>query len=239
MILETFTILNATVLASKMIYKGVIDYHATYTKIVNNGLYHITSKENAFKIMASETLNPSGHINSLGVKKVFFFAGIPSLNELSSNAAFELNNETLYAIKVTPSHEEMINFKTRIYNDQAITYEGQYKLNKNSSKIVELIYDYDENNNTIIREKNEMEYKNYQQPNDIKHKLKGNSEFLTTLKGLGISYFREFKSLGELLKTNSLSLINKPNKSDLITQLKEEKEKLHTNNIMQKTSITK
>lgn len=208
MIIESFLILNTSILATKMIYKGVVDYHDTYNKIINNGLYHVTSKENALKIINDGVLNPSGYINSLGNKKTFFFAGIPTLNDLSTNCAYELNNETLYAIKIKPNHNEMSEFKTRVYNDQSIVYEGDYKLDKTNSEIVELVYDYDDNKNIIIREKKEEEYKSYTQPFDIKNNLHSKNKFYTLLKTMGISYFREYTNLTNLVKNKSLQLVN-------------------------------
>lgn len=226
MILETFVVLNTSVLATKMIYKPVVDYHDTYNKVVNEGLYHITSKENATAILESDSLNPSGYVNSLGSKKVFFFAGIPTLEELSTNAAFELTNETLYAIKIKPTYDEMASFKTRVYNDKAIAYEGEYKLNKDNSERVELIYDFNKDHNIIIREKNEAEYLQYEQPKEIKDKLCLKSKLMTTLKGMGVSYLREFKALGELVKNKSYVLMKNISNRDTIDRLKEERDNL-------------
>lgn len=239
MVLETFVVLNTSVLVTKMIYKSVVDYHDTFNKVVNEGLYHITSKDNANSIIESGQLKPSGHVNSLGTKKTFFFAGIPTLEELTTNAAFELNNETLYAIKVNPSYLEMASFKTRIYNDKAIAYEGDYRLTKENSEQVELVYDYDKNKNIIIREKTKEEYKNYEQPLEIKKELGANSKLMTSLKGMGVSYLKEFKSLGNVIKNGTYSLIKNTNNKEEIEKLNEERSKLIDNNNEQVVTNTR
>lgn len=51
----------------------MIDNHELFKKIVEEGLYHVTTKESADKILESGVLNLSNVLLSLGIPKVFFF----------------------------------------------------------------------------------------------------------------------------------------------------------------------
>lgn len=226
MVLETFIVINVVALISKTIYKKINDKHETYHKIVNDGLYHITTKENIEKIIESGHLNPSNNLISLGFKKTFFFAGTPSFKDIQTNIAAELGNETIHALRIKPDFEELANFKARTENDGAVAYEGKYKIKKENVSKVEMIYDFDKEKNLILREKTEEEYKEYKQPEEIKKKLNAKNKLMASLKGLGIATVREYVEVGKMLKKNSVKLIKNLNNEKNLEKLREEREKL-------------
>lgn len=198
MIIESILIANLLMLATKGIYTKVIDKHAIYSKIINEGLYHVTTEENALKILESGTLNPSNNFLSLGGKKAFFFAGIPSYMDLCTNTAEHINNYSFKAVKIKIKYEELAQFKCRSFNDDSIIYEGKYQLPKDRVSIEELVFDLDKDKKIIVREK--VLNENYN-PKENKELLKVlNNGLMATTKNLLKSYINEYKMLGSSIK---------------------------------------
>ncbi|MBQ9659118.1 MAG: hypothetical protein IJV31_10220 [Clostridia bacterium] len=115
-------------------------------KIIEEGIYHFTSKENATKIMESEYIAPTNGVGDNHFAKsrygdnfaqfVYMFAGKPNANELSQNVAYKGTKDgTFYAIKYTPDKFELENFTQRLI-DGAITYEGRLDIPKDQMKMV-------------------------------------------------------------------------------------------------------
>ena len=79
-------IIASGILISKGFDSRIIDKNATFMKIVNEGLYHFTSLENAKKILDSGYIKPSSPFVSYGTKeKCYFFAGMPDYETYAQN----------------------------------------------------------------------------------------------------------------------------------------------------------
>lgn len=138
----------------------------TREKILNEGLYHFTSKEVAERIIKDQYLRPTkGKVANHGGKdKVFMFAGIPSVVDFSRNLPSNLNpfisgNLEFSAVKTEPNKYELSHFKERL-QDSAITYEGHYNIGADRAKAVELVLDIDEKGKCNFREKTQEEIEN-------------------------------------------------------------------------------
>lgn len=139
MILETFLVLALSFLSTKGIYAKVVDNHAVFQKILNEGLYHVTTQEKAEKILSDGIIRASNIHMSLGREKTFFFAGCRTYQELESNCNKIMGRDDLVALKIHLTYEELaLNFKERILNDHAIIYEGSYTLPEGRCEITHL-----------------------------------------------------------------------------------------------------
>ncbi len=194
MVLETFVAINSGVLATRAINTKVDK--DMRNKILSDGLYHVTTDENAEKIMESGYIKPSNVILSLGKKKCFFFAGTPSYKDLSSNCASEATKYEFKAIKLMPNNEELSKFRQRTFNDDSITYKGRCNLPKERTEVVDLVLDIDEKGNIFTREKTEEELENYVPKPELVEKMKeqGNTNILNVI---GKAYVNEYKTVGQ------------------------------------------
>jgi len=115
-------------------------------KIMENGLYHITSEENADKILRTGKLFPSrsrASYSTLGRKSCFFFAGKPRLSDLVYNIT-KINPE-LAIIKITPEtlkqNPDFVKKLTHRKFDGAIMYKGTCKVPMEKSKLMFMLKD--------------------------------------------------------------------------------------------------
>lgn len=118
-----------------------------------NGLYHFTKEEYADKIMDSQTIHPSGSAFSLGAKKVFFYAGIPSLEQVRENMADKYRQYEWTAIKIVPAQDELKDYKVRALDDKSVAHKGECELEGKNVKKVNLVLDMNEKGDLFIREK--------------------------------------------------------------------------------------
>lgn len=164
MILNTFIVVGVAILASYVATKGVyrkIDNHATFTKILNEGLYHFTSEENCKKIIESGYVKAVDRRTSYSiVKKSFFFAGIPSFENLEINTGLG-NNAKLTAIKIKPTFEQLASFKCRNLNDDSIVYDGNCNVDDKNVSIAYLISELDKNGHIQYKEVKKEIYDSY------------------------------------------------------------------------------
>lgn len=120
----------------------------TKQKIVTEGIYHLTTRENAERILESGFMMPSkGVVNNHFSKSihgkgfadfVYMFAGKPDLYMLSKNLSHRLgekNDGTFYAVRHTPDKYEIENYTER-FQDGAITYEGKLDIANSNPEIV-------------------------------------------------------------------------------------------------------
>lgn len=189
MILNTFLVIyalmNIGLVVTKGSYKNVVDNHAIFQKIINEGLYHVTTLENAKKILASGQLTPSNALVSYGTPKVFFFAGKPTYEQLESNCDKLLNREDMVAIKVKLSYEELaLHFKERFLNDHALVYDGTYKLPLENVSISYLSVQKEDGKEIIVESNKPM--KTEETRSQIQHNIR--------------AYLNEFKIFGSTLK---------------------------------------
>lgn len=165
MILESMVVYGVVTLASyvatKCIYRK-IDNHATFNKILNEGLYHFTSEENCKKIIESGFVKESSKFASYSnVKKSFFFAGIPSFEDTIMNLDFASVSSKLTAIKITPTFEQLASFKCRTLNDNAIVYDGNCKIDDKNASIAYFVTDLDKKGKIHYTEVDKKTYDEY------------------------------------------------------------------------------
>lgn len=127
-------------------------------KVLNDGLYHFTSFDSATKILESGYVKESDFFVSYGKKKSFFFAGIPTVEDLAVNVR-GLEPKRI-AVKFDVDADNLINFKYRKFADNAISYEGRYKFDKSKASIVYLGL-FEENGNLVYKELPKVDFDNY------------------------------------------------------------------------------
>lgn len=127
-------------------------------KITSEGLYHITSESAVNAIIETGYFKPSNFIASYGKRKVFFFAGIPSYNEVILNGIKDVDKQKLIAIKIKLTEEQIKNFKIRKYDDGVITYNGKLYIEQLDTAIAYLILDVNEYGQLYFKEVSKEEY---------------------------------------------------------------------------------
>ena len=195
MILESFLVASGVSIASRMVHTKVEKDKQVTDKILSDGIYHITSIENANKIIDSGHIRPSSNLISMGRKKCFFFAGTPDYDQICSNCASSATKYEFSAIKVMPNKDELASFKQRSLNDGAITFIGKCDLPEDRANIVQMVLDLDKDNKVISREKTEEEIKkgDYIPSEMLYEKLKlSDNKKIEMAKKLGGSYIKEF-----------------------------------------------
>ena len=123
-------------------------------EILKNGLYHITPNEEiSRKIVESQHFKPARglfkNFNSYGKACVCFFDRAPTIDNYLKNLSegettnpYVNPNIVTTAVKVSPkTKEELINYKSRALNDNAILFEGYCVLPKDEIKSVYLVPD--------------------------------------------------------------------------------------------------
>lgn len=119
-------------------------------KINKEGIYHLTTKENAEKIMESGFIAPTtkkvdnhfmkSRYENKYAQLVYMFAGKPDMYALRKNmtrAFGDKEDGTFYAIKHTPDKYEMENYTKRL-EDGAILYEGKLDLQNSNPQLVRM-----------------------------------------------------------------------------------------------------
>jgi len=194
MVLESFIAVNSAMLATRAINTKI--EQDMKDKILDEGLYHVTTAENAQKIIESGHIKPSSNILSLGSKKCFFFAGLPSYKDLASNCASEAAKYEFKAVKLNPNSEELSKFRQRAFNDDSITFKGRCDLPEERTEVVDLVLDIDEKGNIYTREKTEEELEKYIPKDELVQKMQelGSNNMLGVMAK---SYIREYKTVGQ------------------------------------------
>ncbi|MDD2469335.1 MAG: hypothetical protein PHI22_00120 [Bacilli bacterium] len=222
MVLETFMILNALTfgltLGSKFIYKRINDKHDVFLKIYNEGLYHFTSKKNAFEIMESGHIRPSGVVSSYGAPKTFFFAGVPQFDDLISNAKLEDIDYEFYAIKLNLKYEQIAQFRERSLNDKAVVYNGSCQLDDKQAEIIKLVVDLNKEGNLFLRE-HDIEEK-YEPSLEVIERMKKDKTFYGRLKlianTLKLDVVRTVENIATLFTSKRFKLYPAPYQKDNI-----------------------
>ena len=122
----------------------------TKKKIFEDGIYHITTKEKAIKILNSGFIAPStGKLNNHYSRSrnndeyadfVYMFAGKPDAAMLVKNMSHSFGDKkdgTFYAIKYTPDKFEIENYTERL-QDGVITHEGKLDFVNSKPQIVRM-----------------------------------------------------------------------------------------------------
>lgn len=229
MVLDTFLIVNTTLfsmmVAKKLIYTKITDKHAVFNTILNDGLYHITSKENADKILESGYIKPSNIISSYGTRKCFFHAGIPNFDVLCLNAN-KITPE-MYAIKIKPTYEQLAQFRHREYSDNAITYEGRCNLEDKQVELVKLIVELE--NNKLVNKETDVNYE-YYPTEEIINKINLNNRLIAKLnqikEGLKFEFKMLYKQLTSLFENKRYKVYRTKHFLNKIDLIKYQKKKL-------------
>lgn len=164
MIVESMLVYGVVTLASYVATKCVyrkIDKNATFNKIMNEGLYHFTLEENCKKILESGYVKEFSKFASYGNEKSFFFAGVPSFEDMVINCDFASISGKLTAVKIKPTFEQLASFKTRTLNDNAITYDGNCKIDDKHASIAYFVTDLDKNGKVFYTEVDRKTYDEY------------------------------------------------------------------------------
>lgn len=120
-------------------------------KIQDEGLYHITSKEAAMKIMESGYLLPTkGVMDNHFAKErygdkfadfVYMFAGKPTPELYEKNLSHRVCEDgTIYAIRYKPNEYDINNYTERL-GDGAITHEGVLDISNSNPEIVRMKFE--------------------------------------------------------------------------------------------------
>lgn len=150
-------LISPIIISLKRYYLPIFRKSELFFKCYNEGLYHMTKEENIINILESGYLKASSKYQSYGDKKVFLFAGIPTVEDICINASFK---EKLVAIKINPTNEELSAFIYRSKDDEAIAYQGNLTL---TDKQIEIVYLglYKEKDNFLYKTISKEEYDNY------------------------------------------------------------------------------
>lgn len=215
-ILGSFLAINSGIIASKAILTKINEQ--MNDKIISEGLYHVTSKENVDAIIKSKYIRPSNYIISYGRKRCFFFGGIPSPNDLRKNVGNSFSSYEFNALKIdfkkdkdgnNIDKEESLKllrkYKQRSFNDDAICYNGKCELNDKCFSSVSLVYDFDINHNIVLREKTEAEKINgYVPSEEIVKALNISKSKISNVKTFGSVYkyevVRPARKIFEIIK---------------------------------------
>ena len=121
------------------------------TKIQEEGLFHVTSKESAMKIMESGFLLPTKGLADNHFSKsrygdgfadfVYMFAGKPTVEMYSNNLSHQACKDgTIYAVRYRPNEYDINNYTERL-EDGAITHEGILDITDSKPEIVRMTID--------------------------------------------------------------------------------------------------
>lgn len=208
MIIESMAVIGVVTFASYVATKGVyrrIDNHATFNKILNEGLYHFTSEENCKKIIESGFVKSSSKSSSYStVAKSFFFAGVPSFEDMIMNYEFGSISSKLTAVKIKPTFEQLASFKTRNLNDNAIVYDGNCKIDDKNVSISYFVTDLDKNGKIHYTEVDKNIYDNYipsKEFQDLCDKFKKN-RLGFVMKALKIDMKFSYESVATIMNEN-------------------------------------
>ncbi len=151
MIFETIVVANIVFIATKAVHTSVLENEKIKEKILKEGLYHITNEKSIDEIVKSGELVPGEDSRFFKKDKVYFFAGIPSWHDVCLNVnMFDLE---MQALKINLNENQLNELTHRQFSDQAIAYDGIFKIPKSQIEIVDLVLDLDEKKEIIVKEK--------------------------------------------------------------------------------------
>lgn len=156
-------ILSPVIAASKSSNSQLLMSRDLMLKAYNEGIYHFTSDEASKMIMETNYVRASNSFTSYGKKRSFFFAGIPSFEDLAVNSLLYSKDgvaKKLTAVKINLPYEELAEFNYRDRNDCALLHDGNLEFDNNKAKI-EYLGLVIENGKPSYKPISEKEYENY------------------------------------------------------------------------------
>lgn len=201
-VIGTLLAYNVSLIALKKIYVDIEGQ--TKKDILKHGLYHITKRKNAEKIMKDGHINPSKWLASMGRKRTFFFAGCPTIELLRENVAGSSEQFEWTAINVRPDEKDLENYKIRKYDDNSVTCKGKCELEEGKVRMVELCLDLNQDGIPFIREKTPEELEHgYEPSEELKMKFNGGKKkSLPVIRNLLKAYFaKPFQMASKLISS--------------------------------------
>ena len=182
-------------LFSRFKHSNVIDNVEISNKVLNDGIYHFTSLDSAAKILDSGYVKESDYFVSYGKKKSFFFAGIPTVEDLAVNVR-GLEPKRV-AVKFNVDADNLVDFKYREFADKAISYEGRYNFDKSKASIAYLGL-FQENGELVYKEISKADFDNYKCDISTNKLATSINNYKSTMVGIGreLDYFTD--NLGRL-----------------------------------------
>ena len=188
----------------KFYFESINTDSKVWSNIKQNGLYHFTTEENANKILESGYIKASNKFTSYDlVNRTFFFNGVPNfisyVNDLGGI------NEKAIAIKIDVNDVDANNFSRRTFGDQAITYSGNYTLDKNKASLAYFGL-MEENGKLVYKEISKEVYDTYK--TDIHDMNKFVNIIDSAVLTIGNEYhkmYRNLKIVKELFENAKLS----------------------------------
>lgn len=178
----------------KFIYRKVTTSSEISNKILSEGLYHLTSLENAEKIMKSGYIKSSDYFSSYGAKKSFFFIGEPDLQKVAMNlSGFQMKR---VAVKIHVSKEQLSHFVYRKFSEQAVASYGDFYFENQNAEIVYLGLQ-EEKENLVYKEISKEKFDHYA-PNIPSNKV---SFVVNRLKNLLAGMSGEYNTLLNTMDT--------------------------------------
>lgn len=221
-------ILSPLIAANKTSKNSLLASRDLMLKAYNEGIYHFTSDEASKAIMETNYVRASNAFTSYGKKCSFFFAGIPSFEDLAVNSLISSKDgmaKKLTAVKINLSYEELAKFNYRDRNDFALLHDGNLNFDNDKAKI-EYLGLVIENGKPSYKPISEKEYETYDVDlsNLDNKKLKGILSAKLELTAIGLrkdyEYFK--KSFVNALKEERTSARIARENEEIIEQNREE-----------------
>lgn len=170
MILETIVVANLVLIATKAVHTSVLENELIKEKILKEGLYHISNESNLVDIIKSGELVPGEDSRLFKKDKVYFFAGVPSWHDLCLNV--NMFDVEMPALKISLNENQLDELTHRQFSDQAIAYDGVFKIPKSQIETVDLVLDLNEKKEIIVKEKDDF-YSPYENEELLNRMKKG------------------------------------------------------------------
>ncbi|MCI8471009.1 MAG: HD domain-containing protein [Clostridia bacterium] len=154
-------------LGKKRHFTDVKNSPSILEKIEHEGILHFASPTTIDKIMESKKIKKSNFIGSdLTKKKCFFFAGVPTFEDLLINIpAYDV----MTAIRIKPTEDQIEDLKYRAINDRAVVKDGDFRFNKEQVEIVHYGLKFDEEKRQIyLGELTEEEAKDFEVSKEVR-----------------------------------------------------------------------
>lgn len=219
----SYELLSGT-LIKKRHFTDVTNSKSMLEKIEKEGILHFSCPEAVEKIMNSGKVKKSNFLESdLTKNKSFFFAGIPTFEDLLINIpAYDV----MTAVRIRPTNEQINDLKYRALNDRAIVKDGDFRFNKAQAEVVYFGLKFDEENNKIfLGELTEEEAKDFQVSDKVRnayHYEGKKSKLSEKIKMNAYGFYAEYKhhqkllQMEEVLKQNEITDFKDVNDKTLV-----------------------
>lgn len=196
-----YELLSGTLVAKRH-FTDVKNSQSIQDVIKKEGILHFTSPSNIEKIMKSQKIKASNFLESdLTKNKSFFFAGIPTFEDLLINIpAYDV----MTAIRIRPTEEQLEELKYRALNDRAVVKDGEFNFSKEQAEVAYfgLMFD-EEKNNIYLGELSEDQVKDFKVSDKVRqayHYKPQKNTLINSIKMNAYGLFAEYKHHQKLLQ---------------------------------------